>query len=453
MGGGAGPARGDELSVNHDRVVGEHRRQLRADGIVRRELPAVEQSGFVQHGGCGADGGDPTVGRGLVPETLQHTRIGAESGHAGTTGQKDTVERLLGDAVQGGFGEKLQAVAAGDCEGLVKRGEGDLRAGATEEIDRGHGLDLFETVGKDCQDSAHNEIETVMPLDAPQKLRGKTLVVFGCGYVGAELARQALGAGMRVTALTRSADKAAALRAEGVTVIEGDLAEDRWHARLAGEVELAVNSVSSGGGDAAQRERSYVGGLRSILAWAQGHPVRTLVQLSSISVYPQTGGERVDETAETRGVGERGAVQLAAEALLRDAPPVVRRWFVLRLGGIYGPGRTVLLAKIRAGLPLGGCAEEHLNLIHRDDVCGAIWAAAGAPEEVRNEIFNVTDDGAATRGEIARALAHWSGALAPRFSGEAGTDRIVASDKIKRVLGWQPRFATFREGYANLLSR
>jgi nucleoside-diphosphate-sugar epimerase len=288
---------------------------------------------------------------------------------------------------------------------------------------------------------------------APSNFAGKSLVILGCGYIGSELARQAVTAGLHVTALTRNREKAALLRESGVVVIEADLATTEWHAALGACANLAVNAISSGRGDAIQRERSYVGGMKSILAWAETAPVSTLVHLSSISVYPQLSGERVDEEADTSGVGARGAVQLATERLLVTAPARVGRWFVLRLAGIYGPGRTVLLEKIRAGQPLSGRPDEALNLIHRDDVCGAIWTAATAPDHVRNEIFNVVDDGEATRAEIGRELAALVAAPEPIFTGEAGTNRVVINDKIERVLGWRPAFASFREGYQNLLSR
>lgn len=287
---------------------------------------------------------------------------------------------------------------------------------------------------------------------ALSKLQGKSLIIFGCGYVGRRLAEEAIAAGLTVAALTRNAAKADALRAMGVRTVCADLADSAWHAELPNAFDFVVNSVSSGRGGAEQRRRSYVDGTRSILRWAERGPPETLVHLSSVSVYPQRHGETVDESASTAGVGERGAIQLAAEALVREAGGAGRRRFILRLGGIYGPGRTVLLARIKEGAALSGRAGEHLNLIHRDDICAAFWAAVTAREKAANEIFNVVDDAAATRGEIARWLAERTGAAAPRFDGEGGSDRVVSNAKIKRELGWSPAFSTYREGYANLLS-
>jgi nucleoside-diphosphate-sugar epimerase len=291
---------------------------------------------------------------------------------------------------------------------------------------------------------------------------GKRLVIFGCGYVGGEVARQAVERGVRVTALTRNGATAAALRAIGVAkVVEADLASDDWHGRIAGDAEWVLNAVSSGGGGIESYRQSYVEGMRSILRWARrGSGVDTLVYTSSTSVYPQDGGVTVDETAATEGVGERGEVLLAAERLLREASDEeVRRSFVLRLAGIYGPGRVHLVEQVKTGA-VAGRGEHRLNLVHRDDICAAIWAAFSAPAAVGSDVFNVADDGAAPKAEVAAWLAAKLGVAAPTFTGlPAGgrravtPDRVIANAKLKRVLGWQPRYASFRESYENILSR
>ena len=181
-----------------------------------------------------------------------------------------------------------------------------------------------------------------------QVLMRKHLVVFGAGYVGAEVARQATARGLRVTALTRNPAKAATLRAFGVETIVADLAGDGWHTHpaLAGGADFALNCVSSGGGGIDGYRRSYVDGMSSILAWAHRVPVGTLVYTSSTSVYPQDGGVRIDENAPTDGAGESGQILVEAENLLLAWGG---RGFVLRLVGIYGPQRHYLLDQLREG--------------------------------------------------------------------------------------------------------
>lgn len=296
--------------------------------------------------------------------------------------------------------------------------------------------------------------------EAHGNISGKRLVIFGCGYVGRELAREGLARGLRVTALTRNEAKALELRSTGVDVVVADLAADEWHSRIEGGAEFVVNCVSSGGAGLAGYRRSYVEGMDAILQWAgRRGGAGTLVYTSSTSVYPQDGGVRVEETAPTSTAPERGQILIAAEERLRADDEARARWFVLRLAGIYGPERHGLLDQVRRG-EITGRGEHRLNSIYRDDICAAVWRALEAPVSIANEVFNVADDGAARKSDIAAWLATRLGLPEPRFTGESVTgrrpaapDRVIANEKIKRVLGWRPGCPTFREGYEKILSR
>ncbi|MBL9216931.1 MAG: NAD-dependent epimerase/dehydratase family protein [Opitutaceae bacterium] len=293
-------------------------------------------------------------------------------------------------------------------------------------------------------------------------LQGKRLVIFGCGYVGSALADAALAAGARVGTLTRNPEKAAALRAKGIEVVVADLAAADWHAQVAGGADFVVNCVSSGGSK--NYRRSYVEGMKSILTWAARGPapVGTLVYTSSTAVYPQGGGAVVEETAPAEGATPNGAIIRESEVLLQAAPAAaVRRHFILRLAGIYGPDRHHLLDQLREGRPvLGGSGEHRLNLVHRDDIVAAILACLTAPAAVGSGIFNVADTGPVARAEVVRWLADRLGRPVPGFDGATTTrrggapmpDRIISSVKIQRVLGWRPQYPDYRAGYEKLLS-
>lgn len=286
------------------------------------------------------------------------------------------------------------------------------------------------------------------------------LVIFGAGYVGGEVARQAVARGLRVTALTRNPEKARVLAEAGVQVIVDDLAAESWHAHAALKdgVDLVLNCVSSGGGGVEGYRHSYVDGMKSVLAWASRARVGALVYTSSTSVYPQDGGVTVDEDTSVEATRLAGSAIVEAEDLLLAAKVAERR-FVLRLAGIYGPGRHYLVDQLRDGSgEVAGVGTHRLNLIHRDDIAGAIWAAFDASPNVPGGVFNVADDGAAPKAEIAAFLAKKLGVPTPRFTGEpAGgrrrvtPDRVIANDRIKRVLGWRPIYPSYREGYAAIL--
>lgn len=290
------------------------------------------------------------------------------------------------------------------------------------------------------------------------------LVVFGCGYVGGALARDALERGIAVTALTRNPAKARALAEAGAQVVVADLASAEWHERMPIDVDWVADTVSAADASLEGYRRSYVDGMRSILAWAgrRGRPIGTFCYTSSTGVYPQGGGGAVDESASTAGGSPTGGVLVEAEDVLRGVPPSqVARRFILRLAGIYGPGRHALLDKLRSGaVELPGEADFPLNLVHRDDVVSVLWAAFTASAAVEGGIFNVSDDAPATRAEVAGWLAARLGRPAPAFSGPASSGRkggapaparIIRSRRIREVLGWRPAYADFRAGYDAIL--
>ena len=294
-------------------------------------------------------------------------------------------------------------------------------------------------------------------------LAGKRLVIFGCGYVGSAVASAALAAGARVEALTRNPEKAAALRQAGLgNVIVADLAATDWHTQLASGADFVLNTVSSGGPET--YERSYVGGMESILAWAARGPapVGTMVYTSSTSVYPQGGGATVDETVEAPGATPNGVIIRTSEKLLEQAPATTcGRGFILRLAGIYGPQRHHLLDQLRAGaLTLNGSGEHRLNLAHRDDIVAAILACLQAPPAVAGGVFNVADTAPAVRADVVRWLAAQLGRAVPAFDGATTArrggapmpDRIISSARIQRELGWRPRYPDYQAGFESLLS-
>jgi nucleoside-diphosphate-sugar epimerase len=293
-------------------------------------------------------------------------------------------------------------------------------------------------------------------------LSGKRLVIFGCGYVGSALAKAAMGVGARVEALTRNPKKAAELRAAGLEkVVVADLSSTSWHTEIERSPDFVVNTVSSGGPD--QYWQSYVVGMQSIVSWAAATrgPVGTLVYTSSTSVYPQGEGAVVDEFAWAPGASPNGRIISESEVLLRNAPvSSIGRHFILRLAGIYGPGRHHLLDQLREGAAtLNGSGAHRLNLVHRDDIVAAILTCLDAPTKIGSEVFNLADTAPALRSEVVAWLAQQLGRPVPNFDGATTArrggapmpDRIISSAKIQQVLGWRPRFPDYRAGFGEIL--
>ena len=304
---------------------------------------------------------------------------------------------------------------------------------------------------------------------------GRKLVVFGAGYVGGKLARRALASGWRVVALTRNRETAAELRAAGAEAVIDELANEAWWnaPELRAGAERVAVTVAAGGGGAEGYHRSYVEGLKSVVGWGRrvaeaGGVAGRLIYTSSTSVYPQGGGVRVTEEDPVGGEAETTRALVEAERIAGEwAGATGVGAVVLRLAGIYGPGRVHLVEQVRSG-EVSGRAETRLNLIYRDDIIGAMEAAyeRGAERGAQGggagggaAVFNLADEGGATKGEVVAWLAERLGVPMPRFTGlpvggrrAVTPDRIIDAAKARSVLGWRPRWPTFREGYAEVLA-
>lgn len=287
-----------------------------------------------------------------------------------------------------------------------------------------------------------------------------SIAILGAGYVGSELARLAIARGWRVAALTRNPARAESLRALGCDeVVVADIATDAWHAQLPGPYSHVVNCTSPGGGGIEGYRHSCVRGSESVGRWLVGKPRGTIVLTSSTGVYPQGEGATIDESAPTETGEGRGGLLRAAERIIEaGAAKAGWRWFVLRLAGIYGPGRHHLLDQVRSGGPLTGDPATRLNLIHRDDICSAILACLESP--AGSEVFNLSDNSPHSRGEVAEWISEQLALPKPMFAGpgapnpfarRATPHRVINAGRIRAALDWSPQFADFRSGFAGLL--
>jgi nucleoside-diphosphate-sugar epimerase len=285
----------------------------------------------------------------------------------------------------------------------------------------------------------------------------KKLAIFGCGYLGSELARQALSLGWDVSAVTRNADTASSLSDSGVQqVVAAELGADSWQGEIDSTQDFVVNCVGAASDDLDGYLKSYIDGQDSVVKWARDGKVGTFVFTSSTSVYPQTERQLVDETASSDGVSERGGLLLAAEQLGFPSGGGIGRSFILRLAGLYGPGRHLFLENVRNGKTQSGDGDRILNLIHRDDVVSALFAVLQAGDQNIGRIYNVSDGNHSSRAEIAVWLAEKLGVDAPSFAGRDGShasNRKISNNRIRDELNWSPNFPSFREGYNSILEK
>ena len=282
----------------------------------------------------------------------------------------------------------------------------------------------------------------------------QTITILGCGYLGSALAKQCISKGWTVSALTRNSAKAKDLRAMGVDkVIEAQIEDESWHDQLDSSQDFVVNCVGAASSDAQGYISSYIEGQDSVMKWLKQGSVKTFVFTSSTSVYPQSGKRFVDETASCVGVSEKGGLLLAAEQ--KCFPPVssISRSFILRLSGLYGPGRHLLMNKVKQGEDIDGNEDRILNLIHRDDAANAVISCLQADESNLGRIYNVSDGTHATRGQIVAWLAESLNLSTPSFKGddEEGTpNRKVSNNRILDDLSWSPEYSNYQLGYQSI---
>jgi nucleoside-diphosphate-sugar epimerase len=193
------------------------------------------------------------------------------------------------------------------------------------------------------------------------------LLIAGCGYVGTALVERLTAAPQppRITALRRSD----APLPGSASLIRGDVSAPL--PPLPQSIDTVVYCVSAGGSSQEAYERAYLCGVRNCLnALADGgQRLRRFVFVSSTGVYGQTNGEWVDEATLPEPQSDTGRVLLRSEEQLRDR---LAEAVVVRFGGIYGPGRTRLLNRLRQSRPVAGDQTRFSNRIHRSDCAGVL---------------------------------------------------------------------------------
>ena len=285
-------------------------------------------------------------------------------------------------------------------------------------------------------------------------------LIFGCGYLGSRVARRWRDAGSAVHVVTRSADRAAEFATQGYQPIVADVNANVNEASSLVDLPTADTVLVAIGYDRSERHtigQVYVDGLRHILAALPAATGR-VITISSTGVYGQTDAQWVDETTPCSPTRAGGVACLAAERVLA-AHAFFPRSVILRLAGIYGPGRVPYLARLEAGEPIPAVAEGLVNLIHVDDAVTAILAAAAATNLPAT--YCVSDGNPTERSAYYAEVARLIGAAPPRFvvpdTDLHAVERATSSKRVRNTrlladLSLQLAYPTYREGLAAILA-
>lgn len=243
------------------------------------------------------------------------------------------------------------------------------------------------------------------------------VLIVGCGYVGRRLARGLLDEGRTVSGVVRSAESAAALHDLGIVPVRTDLDQDCTAGTLpAAGAELYYLAPPPPTGDDDPRLQRVLAALR------EGSP-RRIVYISTSGVYGDCAGAWVDESHPVQPATPRARRRAAAESALQSwsaatGVPVV----ILRVPGIYGPGKLPL-ERLRKGLPLLYEADSPFtNRVHVDDLVAACRAAMtrGRP----GAAYNVSDGQPSNMTDYFNRIADRVGLPRPPLVGRADIDRL-----------------------------
>ncbi|SCW73285.1 Nucleoside-diphosphate-sugar epimerase [Sphingobium faniae] len=262
------------------------------------------------------------------------------------------------------------------------------------------------------------------------------MLILGLGYAASRLAMRLRAQGWQVTGVRRAA---------GPETLAFD-DEAAVHAAIAAATHILSSVPPVGDGDPV---------LIRYGAPIAAAPARWTGYLSSTGVYGDAAGAWVDEASPV-GRGRRTAraeADLAWGALRAD----MRRF---RLPGIYGPGRSAL-DRAREGkahrIDLPG---QVFSRVHVDDIAAGVIASFDGPPGV----YNLADDLPAPQNAVTEAACDLLGLprpplltleeadLSPAARAFYAENRRVANGRAKRLLGWRPRYPTYREGLAACLS-
>lgn len=291
----------------------------------------------------------------------------------------------------------------------------------------------------------------------------KTVLILGCGYVGRAVGLYERAQGNRVLAVTRNEGSADQLRSDGMEVFVGNVHEANWHA-FAKEVDWVLNCVSAAEPNLEGYRLSYVDGNRSFTDWmVQTGFAGPAIYTSSVSVYPDSGGNWVEES-DAQASSERSGIILESERQFSESVNAAVKT-VLRLGGIYGPGRSFLADRIaQAEGVLPGYGDYFLNLIRLEDIVSAIGSVFRS-EIGSGGVFNVVDDTPLLRESLVTELAAKMNRPKPRFDpsmkiskgsrrmdGQRPANRRISNRKFKEAFKWEPSFPNGSLGMAALVS-
>ena len=264
------------------------------------------------------------------------------------------------------------------------------------------------------------------------------VLIAGCGYIGSAAARLFSEEGWEVIGWTRSEQSAERAGESAISLCALDITDLETVRRNRFAADVVVHCASSGSDSYLHVYRDGATNLATCF------PNARIIFTSSTSVYPQREGSFVTEESTAESDSENSQILRQAEKIV-----LANDGIVLRVAGIYGPGRSFLLRSVMKGTAL--ISDRFVNQVHRDDVASAIFFLARCRALDPPRLFNVVDDTPAPQAEILDWLSARLGLplsnSSPKPESKRGRSNKRVSNAKLRALGWAPAYPSYREGF------
>jgi len=275
-------------------------------------------------------------------------------------------------------------------------------------------------------------------------------LIAGYGYIAEALAEELISRGHEVVAIKRRATSLSS----GVKLFTADLSLPNSLLDLPAHFDFVFYTASADSSSKEDYRKAYVDGARNLLAALslKGANPKRVFFTSSTSVYGQTDGSFVDEESETKPLSDTGKVMLEAERVFTESSFAAT---ILRLGGIYGPGRSRLIEAAQSGKSSFAKSKVFTNRIHRDDIAAALSFLMEM--ENPDPLYLGVDNHPCASAEVIKWIA---GELEIECSTAEATpssqptqmraNKRCKNDKLIKA-GYSFLYPSFREGYSALL--
>jgi nucleoside-diphosphate-sugar epimerase len=273
-------------------------------------------------------------------------------------------------------------------------------------------------------------------------MRPHRVLIAGCGDLGVRIGR-CLSAASVYGLRRRVADLPGSLMP-----VQADLLNGAGFSALPRDIDTLIYAPTPAARTESAYRSIYVDALaRLIEALPQPAAELRLIYVSSTAVYGQNAGELVDEHSASVASAFNGQILLQAETLAHAS---VADCVAVRLSGLYGPDRHWLLRRVQAGEAIAN-GVHWTNRIHLDDAAALVARLANLAR-VPACVIGV-DDAPVPEHEVLDWMAGRLGLPPlPRRLEPATVSGKRLCNHLSRSLGWQPRYASFQDGYIDVLT-